>query len=115
MRGLAEFREHLGGDLTITLLAAIGRGIEVHAIDEGLMVSSDRLAQGAIGIMRLPGRLGQLTYCTNIHRGESWAEIWNVLRTDLLAVKTIVAPRESFGVGLRLSGLAVRGRRASRP
>lgn len=28
--GLEEFREHLGGELTITLLSGIGRGIEVH-------------------------------------------------------------------------------------
>jgi len=28
--GLEEFREHLGGRLTITLLKAIGQGIEVH-------------------------------------------------------------------------------------
>ena len=28
--GLEEFREHLGGDLTITLLNGIGRGFEVH-------------------------------------------------------------------------------------
>jgi 3-dehydroquinate synthase len=28
--GLDEFREHLGGDLTITLLKGIGRGFEVH-------------------------------------------------------------------------------------
>jgi 3-dehydroquinate synthase len=30
--GLDEFREHLGGDLTITLLKGIGRGFEVHEI-----------------------------------------------------------------------------------
>jgi 3-dehydroquinate synthase len=35
--GLAEFREHLGGELTITLLTQIGRGIEVHEIDESIM------------------------------------------------------------------------------
>jgi 3-dehydroquinate synthase len=35
--GLEEFREHLGGELTITLLVAIGRGIEVHEIDITLM------------------------------------------------------------------------------
>jgi len=35
--GLEEFREHLGGELTITLLAEIGRGIEVHEIDSSLM------------------------------------------------------------------------------
>jgi 3-dehydroquinate synthase len=32
--GLAEFREHLGGELSITLLADIGRGEDVHEIDE---------------------------------------------------------------------------------
>jgi 3-dehydroquinate synthase len=34
LSGLREFREHLGGELTVTLLADIGRGIEVHSIDE---------------------------------------------------------------------------------
>jgi len=33
LRGLADFQEHLGGELTITLLAGIGRGVEVHEID----------------------------------------------------------------------------------
>jgi 3-dehydroquinate synthase len=31
--GLMEFREHLGGELTITLLRAIGRGFEVHEMN----------------------------------------------------------------------------------
>ncbi|MBI3769748.1 MAG: 3-dehydroquinate synthase [Deltaproteobacteria bacterium] len=35
--GLAEFREHLGGELTITLLRRIGEGVEVHEIRESLM------------------------------------------------------------------------------
>ena len=35
-RGLTEFREHLGGELTITLLEAIGQGIEVHQVDLSL-------------------------------------------------------------------------------
>jgi len=35
--GLEEFREHLGGELTITLLMDIGRAVEVHEIDTGLM------------------------------------------------------------------------------
>ena len=34
LRGLDQFREHLGGELTVTLLEAIGRGVEVHEIDE---------------------------------------------------------------------------------
>ncbi len=37
LTGLTEFREHLGGELTITLLKALGEGIEVHTIDEALM------------------------------------------------------------------------------
>ena len=36
-QALAEFREHLGGELSITLLDGIGRGIEVNRIDTALM------------------------------------------------------------------------------
>jgi 3-dehydroquinate synthase len=35
--GLGEFREHLGGRLTIMLLEGIGRGKEVHEMDETLI------------------------------------------------------------------------------
>ncbi|WP_448205833.1 3-dehydroquinate synthase [Azospirillum sp. sgz302134] len=40
LAGLEEFREHLGGRLTITLLAGIGRGIEVNAMDPALVESA---------------------------------------------------------------------------
>jgi 3-dehydroquinate synthase len=33
-RGLTEFREHLGGELTITLLQEIGQGVEVHQVEK---------------------------------------------------------------------------------
>jgi 3-dehydroquinate synthase len=33
LRGIEEFREHLGGELSITLLRDIGRGEEVHTMD----------------------------------------------------------------------------------
>jgi 3-dehydroquinate synthase len=33
LKGLEEFREHLGGELTVTLLEGIGRGVEVHEIN----------------------------------------------------------------------------------
>ena len=33
LMGLEEFREHLGGELTITLLRRIGQGFEVHEMD----------------------------------------------------------------------------------
>lgn len=35
--GLQEFREHLGGQLTIMLLEAIGKGVEVHEMDPFLL------------------------------------------------------------------------------
>jgi 3-dehydroquinate synthase len=37
LAGLEEFREHLGGQLTIMLLKAIGEGEEVHEIDTDLL------------------------------------------------------------------------------
>jgi 3-dehydroquinate synthase len=45
LQGLREFREHLGGELTITLLERIGRGFEAHAIDEPRMVQSIALLE----------------------------------------------------------------------
>lgn len=35
--GLEEFRQHLGGELTLTMITEIGRPIEVHAIDHAAM------------------------------------------------------------------------------
>ena len=40
LTGLTEFREHLGGELTITLLEAIGRGVEVHEMNLPKVVES---------------------------------------------------------------------------
>jgi 3-dehydroquinate synthase len=40
--GLEEFREHLGGQLTITLLEEIGRGVEVHEMDPKKIVTAIR-------------------------------------------------------------------------
>lgn len=37
LRGLEEFREHLGGELTIMLLERIGRGVESHAMDAAII------------------------------------------------------------------------------
>src|SRR5918994_2855246 len=40
LEGLREFQEHLGGELTVTLLEDIGSGIEVHAIDEARVLEA---------------------------------------------------------------------------
>lgn len=45
LKGLNEFREHLGGQLTIMLLTAIGKGREVHEMDVSLI-------REVIGILR---------------------------------------------------------------
>jgi len=37
LEGLRDFQEHLGGELTVTLLAGIGVGVEVHEIDRERM------------------------------------------------------------------------------
>ena len=47
-----------------------------------------------------------LTYCTNIHPAETWAEVRANLERYVLAVRTRVAPTQRFGIGLRLSALA---------
>lgn len=40
IKGLQEFQEHLGGQLTIMLLSAIGKGEEVHSIDTSLLIQA---------------------------------------------------------------------------
>ena len=40
LQGLEEFREHLGGILTITLVPEIGRKIEVNDMDESEVLKS---------------------------------------------------------------------------
>lgn len=49
-----------------------------------------------------------LTYCTNIHPGESWREVRDNLERYLPQVKRRVCPSAPFGVGLRLSAVAAR-------
>ena len=44
-----------------------------------------------------------LTYCLNIHPGESWSDNFAAIREKALGVKQIVAPDQWFGLGLRLS------------
>ncbi len=40
LKGLEEFREHLGGQLTITLLKSIGKGFEAHEMNEATVFES---------------------------------------------------------------------------
>lgn len=48
-----------------------------------------------------------LTYCSNIHAGDDWAQTRANVLGHFAAVKRRVAPDRPFGVGLRLSALAL--------
>jgi 3-dehydroquinate synthase len=43
LAGLEEFREHLGGRLTVMLLERIGSGFEVHELDEAVLLEASDL------------------------------------------------------------------------
>ena len=47
-----------------------------------------------------------LTYCTNIHPGETWAEVEENLRSFTIPLKQQLSPFNPFGIGLRLSNQA---------
>ena len=56
--------------------------------------------------LNLPSGAAHLTYCANIHRGESWDETFAALRQQVPTVKRMVSPDAPMGVGLRLSAIA---------
>src|SRR2546421_126131 len=57
--------------------------------------------------MRLTTPAGaHLTYCTNIHPGDTWSATYRNLRNYVPAIKSCLAPDQAFGIGLRLSGEA---------
>lgn len=49
-----------------------------------------------------------LAYCTNIHRGENWAETFDSLQRYTLAVRERVCAGKPYAIGLRLSDQASR-------
>ena len=49
-----------------------------------------------------------LTYCSNIHPGESWRDHFEQLKLYLPELKQRLSPDQPFGVGLRLSAAAAK-------
>jgi sugar phosphate isomerase/epimerase len=47
-----------------------------------------------------------LTYCLNVHPGETWDENLATLRTTVLAVRDLASPGRPFPLGIRLSAAA---------
>ncbi|UZO80576.1 metabolite traffic protein EboE [Aquimarina sp. ERC-38] len=48
----------------------------------------------------------QVTYCTNIHPGESWQTTFKSLESYVVPIKKSICDQEPFGIGLRLSNEA---------
>lgn len=69
------------------------------------------LANKSIHTMRLQnnhGSVDHLTYCSNIHPGESWEEVLNNVNNHIPLVRQAMQTDEEFGIGLRLSAEAVK-------
>ena len=49
---------------------------------------------------------GHLTYCTNIHAGESWPEHFAAIKRSFPLIKKQISPENAMGLGLRLSNQA---------
>ncbi|MEH2266242.1 metabolite traffic protein EboE [Nostoc sp.] len=47
-----------------------------------------------------------LTYCSNIHPGETWLEVFANLESYIPKLKLRLSPTEPFGIGLRLADIA---------
>jgi len=52
------------------------------------------------------GNNAHLTYCTNIHKGETWPDTFKSMQDHCIAVKNALSPEQPFGIGLRLSNTA---------
>jgi 3-dehydroquinate synthase len=64
-RGLQEFREHLGGELTLTLLEGIGNPIEVHLMDQEVLIDAIRILRESDWITT-PPRVTREDICEQI-------------------------------------------------
>ena len=44
-----------------------------------------------------------LGYCTNIHPGDGWNEVFNNIKKYTISIKNKIYPHYPFGIGLRIS------------
>jgi 3-dehydroquinate synthase len=65
LAGLEEFRQHLGGRLTLTMLLGVGRPVEVHQVDDRLMRAAvDRVAALAPADQAWTSARSEVDHCT---------------------------------------------------
>ena len=55
-----------------------------------------------------PNQNLHLTYCTNIHPGEDWSQVFANLQQYIPPLKEKLSPNQPFGIGLRLADAASR-------
>lgn len=58
--------------------------------------------------MKISTNNTHLTYCTNIHPGEEWSQVFANLKQYIPELKARLAPEKPFGIGLRLADVAAR-------
>ena len=49
-----------------------------------------------------------LAYCTNVHRGNNWAETFSSLQNEVMQVRERICPHQPYAIGLRLGADATR-------
>ena len=80
-------------------------GFVVH----GLAAAATGAGNNELTTSRFFMRIGSdfhLTYCTNIHPGEDWAQVQSSLAAYGPRLKQQISPDAPFGIGLRLSHIA---------
>jgi sugar phosphate isomerase/epimerase len=75
-----------------------------HYVAFHLLRDSRAFGYGEV-IVKVRGRF-HLTYCSNIHPAETWAEVLASLETHLPAIRRQLSHDGPFGIGLRLSAAA---------
>jgi hypothetical protein len=66
-----------------------------------LLINRDRMKLATKGNFHL-------TYCTNIHSGEDWQQVFTNLKNYVPSLKARLSSQAPFGVGLRLADIATR-------
>ena len=82
LAGLEEFREHLGGRLTVMLLERIGSGFEVHELDETVLLEASDLLRAPCG--GRGSRMGVHTGTSPLTQRELIAEYFMEHRVQVL-------------------------------
>jgi len=59
-----------------------------------------------VRLSNTPQNTQHLSYCSNIHPGETWTQTINNLRENLPGIRNTISPQIDFGIGLRLSAQA---------